>query len=473
VIIALTLAALNDVDVKMADIENAYLTAPITEKVWTVLGPEFVNDAGNRALIVRALYGLKSAGAAFRNHLAECMKHLGWHPCGAYRDLWMKAETRPDDGVSYWAYILIYVDDILCVHHDPGSPLAKLGEYFKMKEGSIQVPTLYLGAKLKKTVLPNGVVASGMSSGKYVKYTVQNVKEYLAALPSDQMLVKKAAGPFSGGYKPELDESPELDPTRENLYQSHIGILRWYVELARIDIITEVLMLSNYLCLPQEGNLEAVFHVFAYLGLHHNAGVVFDPTYPSVDMGSFIKTDWKSMYGDVKEMTPSDAPIPRGKEVDLRLFVDSDHAGEQFTRRSRTGFFICLNMAPIVWFSKRQPTVESIVFGAEFIAMNNGIETCRGLCYKLRMMGVTLSGPTFVYGDNMSVVHNNQRPESILKKKSNSMCYHEVCESAAMGESIIGNVPSVENPADICTKVVPGGQKRNHLIRPLLHDLCD
>jgi hypothetical protein len=68
--IALTLAALNDLDVKMADIENAYLTAPITEKNWTMLGTEFGDDAGKRALIVRALYRLKSAGAAFRNHLA-------------------------------------------------------------------------------------------------------------------------------------------------------------------------------------------------------------------------------------------------------------------------------------------------------------------------------------------------------------------------------------------------------------------
>jgi hypothetical protein len=124
--VALTLADLNDVDVKMADIENSYLIAPITEKVWTVLGPEFGYDAGNRALIVRALYGLKSAGSAFRNHLTECMKHLGWNPCRADRDLWMKAETRPDDGVIYWAYIMIYVDAILCVHHNPGAPLAKL-----------------------------------------------------------------------------------------------------------------------------------------------------------------------------------------------------------------------------------------------------------------------------------------------------------------------------------------------------------
>jgi hypothetical protein len=124
--IELTLAALNDVDVNMAYIENAYLTAPITDKFWTVLGPEFGDYAGKSALIVRALHGLKSAGAALRNHLAEFMKHLGWHPCR-------------NDSVLYWDYILIYVDDILCVHHDPGPPLAKLDEYFKMKEGSIQV----------------------------------------------------------------------------------------------------------------------------------------------------------------------------------------------------------------------------------------------------------------------------------------------------------------------------------------------
>jgi hypothetical protein len=89
-------------------------------------------------------------------------------------------------------------------------------------------------------------------------------------------------------------------------------------------------------------------------------------------------------------------------------------------------------MAPIVWFSKRQPTVESNVFGAEFVAMKNGIETFRFLRYKLRMMGVALSGPTFVYGDRMYVVHNTHRPESVLKKKSKSICHHAVCESAAM-----------------------------------------
>jgi hypothetical protein len=83
-----------------------------------------------------------------------------------------------------------------------------------------------LGAKLKKNVLPNGMIAWGMSSSKHVQSAVQNVQDYLVALPGDQKLLKKAAGLFAGGYKPDLDESPKLDPIRANLYQLQIGILR-------------------------------------------------------------------------------------------------------------------------------------------------------------------------------------------------------------------------------------------------------
>jgi hypothetical protein len=130
------------------------------------------------------------------------------------------------------------------------------------------------------------------------------------------------------------------------------------------------------------------------------------------------------MYGEVKEALPPDAPLPFGKEVDLSLYVDSDHAGEKFTRRSWTGLVIYLNMAPVVWFFNQQPTVDSSVFGAEFFAMKNGGDTVRGLRYKLIMIGVPLSGPCYVYGDNMSVINNTHRPESMLKKKSNNICYH-------------------------------------------------
>ena len=113
----------------MSDIENAYITAPCTEKIWTVLGPEFGSDAGKTAIVVRALYGLKSAGASFRNHLADCMTHLCFTPCLADPDLWMRPEVHPPDGVSYYAYVLLYIDDVLVIHHDATDVLLHLHKF--------------------------------------------------------------------------------------------------------------------------------------------------------------------------------------------------------------------------------------------------------------------------------------------------------------------------------------------------------
>jgi len=286
----------------------------------------------------------------------------------------------------------------------------------EVKEGSIGDPDYYLGAKLRKMTLKNGVEAWAMSSSKYALAAVANVVDQLKSRGLEHMMPKSAANPFKGGNKPEMDVSPELDAEQATYYQSQIGILRWLCEIGRIDILVNVSMLASHLALPQEGHLEAVYHIYSYLRNKHNARMCFDPTYPEIDMGSFKECDWKTFYGNMKEAIPPNAPEVRGKEVDLRLYVDSDHAGEEVTCRSRTGFFIFLNMAPVVWFSKRQPTVEKSVFGAEFVAMKNGMETLRGLQYKLRMMGVPLSGPSFIYCDNMSVIHNTQRPELMLCK---------------------------------------------------------
>ena len=105
--------------------------------------------------------------------------------------------------------------------------------------------------------------------------------------------------------------------------------------------------------------------------------------------------------------------------------------------------------------------------------MKIAMETMRGLRYKLRMMGVPVTGPTYAYGDNMSVIHNTQRPESTLRKKSNAICYHAIRESVAMNEMLTAHIHSVDNPADIGTTIIPGGEKRNHLVRKLLYDLAD
>jgi hypothetical protein len=69
----------------------------------------------------------------------------------------------------------------------------------------------------------------------------------------------------------------------------------------------------------------------------------------------------------------------------------------------------------------------------------------------------------------MSVIHNPQKPESTLKKKSNSICYYCCRESDAMGETMTAHIRSEDNPSDICTKLIPGGIKRDRISDTLLH----
>jgi hypothetical protein len=221
----LTLAALIDLEVKSSDIQNAYLCAPCEEKVNTVLGPEFGEHQGKKALIVRALYGLKSAGASFGRHLADCMRYMGYTPCKADPDLWMKAASRPEDDFRYYAYVLLCVDDVLCIAHDAVDEIKTLDKFFPMKPGFIGDPDIYLGTKLKKVILENGVSCWGMSPSKYIQEFISNVEGYLRdkSLPK---LKTKVRGSWSIDYDSELDVSPELNPVRVQYYQSPIGCRR-------------------------------------------------------------------------------------------------------------------------------------------------------------------------------------------------------------------------------------------------------
>ena len=104
--------------------------------------------------------------------------------------------------------------------------------------------------------------------------------------------------------------------------------------------------------------------------------------------------------------------------------------------------------------------------------MKQGVEALRGIRFKLRMMGVKIDGPTYVYGDNMSVIHYTSKPESVLKNKSNSICYHFVREAVAMREFLTTHVTTARNWADLLTKVL-FENKRQELVQGVLFDIYD
>jgi len=127
-----------------------------------------------------------------------------------------------------------------------------------------------------------------------------------------------------------------------------------------------------------------------------------------------------------------------------------------------------VNKAPILWYSKRQNTVESSTFGSEFVAMRIATDLIVSLRYKLRMFGIPIVGPANVLCDNQGVVNNATMPESTLTKKHNQICYHRVREAVAAGIIRVAKEDSATNLADILTKPL-GLPQRKFLLERILY----
>ena len=158
-----------------------------------------------------------------------------------------------------------------------------------------------------------------------------------------------------------------------------------------------------------------------------------------------------------------------GKSMTMQVFVDSDHACDQVTHRSRTGFIVFLNSAPIYWSSKKQGSCETSTHGSEIVVMKQAYEFVRVLRYKLHMMGIPVDEPSFVFGDYQSVLANTANPGSTIKKKSQSICFHFIREGCARDEWRTAHVKNCENIADLLTKSLPNGEKRWHFVKKILH----
>ena len=294
-----------------------------------------------------------------------------------------------------------------------------------------------------------------------MKNAVKTVEDLLLEDGEGYTLKNNAKDPFPAKYKPELDITDELGPELASRYLQLVGICRWAIELGRIDILLETALLSQYQANPREGHMEALYHIYAYLKKHPDLGkIAYDPKAPDIDETIFpSNADWKPFYGDVEEELPPRMPEPRGNSVTTSAFVDANHAGNVVTRRSHTGIIIFVGNAPIIWFSKKQNTVESATFGSEFVALRVCKDLIVALRYKLRCFGVPVDGPTNVFCDNRGVVKNASIPESVLLKKHNAINYHAVREAAAAGILRVGKEDGTTNLADLLTKVITG-QKR-------------
>jgi hypothetical protein len=237
--------------------------------------------------------------------------------------------------------LLVYVDDVLCISHDSETTMKGIQGTFKLKEDNIEVPTNYLGAQISKKMI-NSISCWTMSSEQYIKVAI--TKNVETKFDKDgQRLPSRYLTPMKLGYRPKVDVSGELKLDGIRYFQELIGILLWARELGRVNIATEVSLLSSHLALPLEGHLQQVYHIFGYLKAKPKKTLAFDPIHPDIDENRFVKCDWHDFYRGAKEPIPGDAPEPRGNFVSTHCSVDADHVGNLVTHHSQSGILLFVN----------------------------------------------------------------------------------------------------------------------------------
>ena len=159
------LSQLNDLEFWSTDIGNAYLESKTAEKVHIIAGPEFGELEGHLLVIKKALYGLRTSGQRWHDRLFDCLASLGFNPCKAEPDIWMR------DAGDCCEYIAVYVDDLAIAMKDPQSLIDQLtSEPFKFKLKGTGPISFHLGMDIY--IDDDGVMC--MAPQKYIEKMVAN-----------------------------------------------------------------------------------------------------------------------------------------------------------------------------------------------------------------------------------------------------------------------------------------------------------
>jgi len=433
------LAELNGLEFWATDIGNAYLESKTSEKVYIIAGEEFGDRQGHVLVIKKALYGLRSSGKRWHDRLFDCLIQLGFEPCKAEPDIWIRRNG------DVYEYVAVYVDDLALALKNPQEFLDQLTSHpynFKLK-GSGPI-TFHLGMDFSRDQY--GILT--MAPKKYIEKMVANYERLFGEPPKTNVYA-----PIEKGDHPEMDTTELLGEEQIKVYQSLIGGLQWIVTIGRFDIMTAVMTLSSFRAAPRKGHLERAKRIYGYLSKMRNAAIRVRTDEPDYSDIPVQEIDWsRTVHGKIEEIIPDNAPEPLGKHVTLTHYVDANLMHDLITGRSVTGILHFLNKTPVEWYSKKQSTVEVATYSSEMLAMRSCVEQIIDLRNTLRYLGVPIREKSYVFGDNESVVKSVTKVEAKLHKRHNMLSFHFVREAIARGFIHFTHIPGKENPADIMSK---------------------
>ena len=342
-----------------------------------------------------------------------------------------------------YKYIATWVDDLLILSHHPMEIITLLQKTHQLK--GVGEPSYYLGGDLKKITV-DGEEMWTTSATTYIARVCEKIEKLM------EWKLRGYMSPEHSEFHPELDTSDTLEEEEVSKYRMMVGSLIWVIVLGRFALCHVTQNLARYSNLPRTGHMDAMRRVFGFIKNYAKLAIIYDARMPDFDAYPVTKYDWFRAYPGVTEELPPNMPTPKGKGVRVSGFFDASHASCLITRRSVTGVLMFLNNTPILWYSKRQATVETSTYGSELVAGRIASEMAIDLRYRLRMLGVPVIGSCLMFGDNQSMVINVSNPGSSLKKRSLAIAYHKVRECVAAGIIDIVHCRSEHNLADLMTK---------------------
>lgn len=241
--------------------------------------------------------------------------------------------------------LLIYVDDILCVSHNPKPVMDEIGKLYVQWRKKVLV---------FQSIILVQILWSFVTRWKrimvYVKFSVCSkwVKIVEGLLAQEGMKLKgKAERPYPQHYRPEVDVSQELEPSSQQ-YQQLIGILSWAVELGHVNIITEVSFVISSQCYAMWRSFETVYHtVSLHIWGSMNVQELYWWSNDWCQWTKFCEGRLKDFYGMKEAITPNRS---LDNYVQVSTLIDANHAGNLVTCWSQTGILIFVNKALVMWY---------------------------------------------------------------------------------------------------------------------------
>jgi hypothetical protein len=183
--------------------------------------------------------------------------------------------------------------------------------------------------------------------------------------------------------------------------------------------------MSRFRAAPRIGHLNGLKQIYGYLKKFASAAIRVRLLEPDLGEPPDQDFDWcHSVYGNVKELVPKDAPKPLGKPVKASTYTNANLYHDMLTGSSVTGILHLCNLTLVDWYSKNQATVETAMFGSEFTAARIAADQIIDLQTTLRHLGVPVHHKSYMFGDNQALVMNSSIPHSSLNKRHNALSYH-------------------------------------------------